>query len=211
MKRILILYLAVFCTCFSYAQTKTFPIECLSYLRDFARNFATTNLRTPCTQWTGGCAETDVLTRTGGVMIGAHQLGELRVGTTEGVKLAVTQGVISTSLRVVDASKGWPDYVFEKNYGLMPLSEVKAFIATNKHLPNTPSEAEVKKEGGFGVGSVLVNHQEKIEEIFLHLISLKEQADKLNQEFAILSKEETSLQLLFLEKLLERKQKHLEK
>ena len=202
MKRYLIFTFLLICSTRVHAQ---FPSDCLPALRTFAGTFATANLRTSSNLWSGGCVDNSNISRSDGVMIGAHCLQDS--------KLAVTGGIISTSLRVLDgiAPNVWPDYVYTKNYKLMPLSEVKTFIATNKHLPNTPSEAEVKKEGGFGVGSVLVNHQEKIEEIFLHLISLKEQADKLNQEFAVLSKEETSLQLLFLEKLLERKQTHREK
>ena len=85
------------------------------------------------------------------------------------------------------------------------------FIAKHKHLPNTPSEAEVVAEGGFKVGSVLNNHQEKIEEAFLHLISLKAQATQLNEELAALSKEETALLVLFIEKLSEHSVTHLEK
>ena len=202
MKRYLIFTFLLICSTRAHAQ---FPSECLPALKTFASTFATANLRTSSNLWSGGCADNSNIFRSDGVMIGAHCLQDS--------KLAVTGGIISTSLRVLDGISPniWPDYVFTKNYKLMPLSEVKAFIATNKHLPNTPSEAEIKKDGGFGIGSVLVNHQEKLEEIFLHLIKLKEQANQLNTELKTLSDEELALQLLFLEKLLERKQKHLEK
>ena len=201
MKRYTIFFFFMLCSSFSYAQQ--LPAECIEYLTDFARDFAETNLVTPCIPWNNGCRESEDIYREGSVMIGAHNLDDS--------KLAVTEGVISTSLRVIEAGGYWPDYVFHKNYDLMPLSEVKMFIAKNKHLPNTPSEAEIVKEGGFKVGSVLNNHQEKIEEAFLHLISLKAQATQLNEELAALSKEEAALLVLFIEKLSERSVTHLEK
>lgn len=200
MKYNLIFSFAMFGSSLMYAQT-TFPVECTDYLKTFAQTFATTNLATPCVQWTGDCRRSNDIYREGSVMIGAHSLADS--------KLSVTEGIISTSLRVIDGR--WPDYVFYKNYDLMSLSEVKTFIAKHKHLPNTPSEAEVVAEGGFKVGSVLNNHQEKIEEAFLHLISLKAQATQLNEELAALSKEETTLLVLFIDKLSERSVTHLEK
>lgn len=202
MKYNLIFSFAMFCSSLTYGQT-AFPVECTDYLKAFAQTFATTNLATPCVQWTGGCLQSNDIYRSGSVMIGARSLA--------GSKLSVTEGVISTSLRVIESGSTWPDYVFHKNYDLMPLSEVKMFIAKHKHLPNTPSEAEVVAEGGFKVGSVLNNHQEKIEEAFLHLISLKAQATQLNEELAALSKEETALLVLFIEKLSEHSVTHLEK
>jgi len=42
---------------------------------------------------------------------------------------------------------GWSDYVFQAGYHLRPLSEVSAYIQVNHHLPDIPSEAEVKEKG----------------------------------------------------------------
>ena len=39
------------------------------------------------------------------------------------------------------------DYVFKPGYRLRPLSEVAAYIQANHHLPDIPSEAEVKAKG----------------------------------------------------------------
>ena len=99
-------------------------------------------------------------------------------------------------------------------YPLIRIWTISYFLTSlvqHRHLPNTPSEAEIVAEGGFKVGSILNNHQEKIEEAFLHLISLKEQATQLNKELAALSKEETALLVLFIDKLSERSVTHLEK
>ncbi len=61
-------------------------------------------------------------------------------------KLAVNGKVVCEELKV-KLSDAWPDYVFSNDYKLLPLTEVKKFIDQNKHLPNIPSAATVKKEG----------------------------------------------------------------
>ena len=40
-----------------------------------------------------------------------------------------------------------PDYVFEPEYALLSLKELKKFITENKRLPNMPSTQEIKKNG----------------------------------------------------------------
>ena len=57
----------------------------------------------------------------------------------------------------------------------MPLLTLETFIQKNKRLPNTKSADEIKKEEGIDAAETLLNHQEKIEEIFLHLIDLEKQ------------------------------------
>ncbi len=70
------------------------------------------------------------------------------------------------------------DYVFEPDYPLMPLDEVRAFIALNKHLPNVPSADEIKAKG-----VNLQSHQgrllEKVEELFLYTLEQQETIDAL--------------------------------
>ncbi len=41
----------------------------------------------------------------------------------------------------------WPDYVFKPGYNLPKLDEVEAYVATNNHLPDVPSEEEIKRDG----------------------------------------------------------------
>lgn len=72
----------------------------------------------------------------------------------------------------------WPDYVFKNNYNLMPLKQLKNYIKENGHLPNIPTSEDVKKEG-----IKLAENQalmlQKIEELTLYIINLKEDNDKL--------------------------------
>lgn len=46
--------------------------------------------------------------------------------------------------KVLVRNTPFPDYVFDKNYELMPLSELETYIKTNKHLPNMPTAKTVK-------------------------------------------------------------------
>jgi hypothetical protein len=94
-------------------------------------------------------------------------------------KLFVTGGILTDEIRVaLSASGTWADYVFAKNYNLLPLAEVEAFIAKNKHLPNVPSAAQVKEEG-INVGDMARIQQEKIEELTLYIIELSKRIESL--------------------------------
>ena len=76
---------------------------------------------------------------------------------------------------------GWADYVFAKDYKLMPLQEVEQHINEKGHLPNMPSAAEVEKDG-IAVGDLIKRQQEKIEELTLYLIEMKKQNDEIQKE-----------------------------
>jgi len=90
-------------------------------------------------------------------------------------KLSVNGHIRGKSMKVYPS---WADYVFSKDYSLMPLSEVKAFIQENGHLPNVPSAATVQREG-VDLGESQAMLLAKIEELTLHLINLEEENDAL--------------------------------
>lgn len=72
----------------------------------------------------------------------------------------------------------WADYVFEPTYQLMPLSEVEAFVKKEKHLPNVPSEQELKADGAdvMEMNKILM---EKVEELTLYLIQQNKNSEEL--------------------------------
>ncbi|MNU69211.1 hypothetical protein D3C71_585940 [compost metagenome] len=70
----------------------------------------------------------------------------------------------------------WADYVFDAAYPLMPLSELKQYISQNKHLPNVPGANEMQ-EKGLNVAQSSIMLMEKVEELTLYLIEVKEQVD----------------------------------
>jgi hypothetical protein len=67
------------------------------------------------------------------------------------------------------------DYLFVPGYPLMGLKDTAPFIRENGHLPNIPSEAEVK-EKGVPLGEMESKFLAKVEELTLHMI----QADERN-------------------------------
>lgn len=79
----------------------------------------------------------------------------------------------------------WPDYVFDENYELMPLAEVKLFIQQNGHLPNVPKASEVE-ENGVSLGETAKVTMEKVEELMLYILQqqelLEEQREQLEEQ-----------------------------
>ena len=93
-------------------------------------------------------------------------------------------GTIHTKEVKVDLD-GWSDHVFRQDYPLMDLKEVSTYIAENQHLPNIPTETEVK-ENGINLGEMNAKLLEKIEELTLYVIELKEENQKQQQEIDLL-------------------------
>lgn len=85
-------------------------------------------------------------------------------------------------------SEIWPDYVFEKNYKLLPLDELEIYLQQNKHLPSVPSEKQIKEEG-IDLAEINVKMMEKIEELTLYLIQQNKELEKQNKELEKLKAE----------------------
>jgi hypothetical protein len=66
-----------------------------------------------------------------------------------------------------------PDYVFEKDYNLLPLNELKSYINTNKHLPNILSAKEYEEIGEIDLGELNRKLLEKVEELTLYILQLE--------------------------------------
>ena len=93
------------------------------------------------------------------------------------------KSVYAEALTVTPSAIGitYPDYVFKKDYKLMPLLDLEKYINENKHLPNVPSVEEVKKDG-LNIYEINKALLEKVEELTLHMISLKKEIDKLKEK-----------------------------
>mmetsp|Transcript_38940 Transcript_38940/g.50960 ORF Transcript_38940/g.50960 Transcript_38940/m.50960 type:complete len:340 (+) Transcript_38940:269-1288(+) len=74
----------------------------------------------------------------------------------------------------------WPDYVFEEDYELRSLEEIKAYIENNGHLPDVPS-AEVVEAQGMDVAEMNKILLQKVEELTLLLIEQDEKMKELEQ------------------------------
>jgi hypothetical protein len=106
-------------------------------------------------------------------------IGVVDAGTTA-YKLTVSGKILCEELRV-ELLADWPDYVFNEQYQLRSIHELKSFISDNNHLPNIPTASEVAEEG-FEVGEMNRKLLEKVEELTLYVIQLQEQIDELKKE-----------------------------
>ncbi|WP_425098152.1 hypothetical protein [Tropicibacter sp. S64] len=93
-----------------------------------------------------------------------HSDGGLQLSLTRTGDLAVPGTIRSggTQLNV-------PDYVFGPGYDLRPLSEVKAFIDENSHLPEVPSAAQIKADG-LDMTQMQMTLLKKVEELTLYTL-----------------------------------------
>lgn len=82
--------------------------------------------------------------------------------------------------KYITTLSNFPDYVFEKDYALMPLSELRTYINANGHLPNMPSATEAGEEVDLGELNRLLT--EKVEELTLYILELEEKLEKDESE-----------------------------
>lgn len=101
-------------------------------------------------------------------------------GTTaaSGYKLSVKGKIMCEELKVL-LSASWPDYVFEKNYELMSLTELENFIEKENHLPGIPSAKVMEEEGGVSVGEMQTILVKKLEEANLYILQLNKRIEEL--------------------------------
>jgi len=104
--------------------------------------------------------------------------GNVGIGTLNPTSKLSVNGDIRTKEVVVET--GWADYVFDKKYKLIPLSDVEKFIQQNRHLPGIPSAGEIQKNG-LSVGEMQTKMMQKIEELTLYIIELEKQVTELKE------------------------------
>jgi len=106
--------------------------------------------------------------------------GNVGIGTTNPqYRLAVNGNIGAQDIIVTNA--GWSDYVCRPGYRLRPLSEVSQFIRKHHHLPDIPTEAEVK-EKGVSLGDMQAKLLAKVEELTLHMIQQEKENRELRDE-----------------------------
>ncbi|WP_437398714.1 hypothetical protein [Flagellimonas lutimaris] len=117
--------------------------------------------------------------------------GHVGIGTTTpGIyKLAVLGKIRAEEIKV---ETGWADYVFEEGYDLPTLEEVEKHIKEKGHLINIPSAKEVE-ENGIKLGEMNKLLLEKIEELTLYVIQLKNQVEEQEKR---IKKQESELTII---------------
>ena len=146
-----------------------------------ATNISTTNLTTTNFHTTNLNSSAQLLNIFGRVAIGGQNATFLKAsGNYSSYALSVNGDIVSKKAIVQISS--WADKVFHKNYRLMSLSEIEAFVKQYKHLPEIPSEAEVL-ENGVDVGEMNKLLLQKVEELTLHLIEQDKKIKSLEAKF----------------------------
>jgi hypothetical protein len=122
-----------------------------------------------------------------------NQNGKVIIGTgissfPNGYRLFVEEGILTEKLKVsIKNTADWSDYVFARNYKLMPIYSLKRYIIANKHLPGVPSASQMVDQG-LDVAKSEASLLAKIEELTLYMIQLKEENDKLQTRIALIEK-----------------------
>lgn len=109
--------------------------------------------------------------------------------TTGNYKLFVEGGILTEKVKVaLRSTANWADYVFEKNYELMPLKNVEEYIAKHKHLPGIDSASELAKNG-LDLAEMQSKHMAKIEEMMLYIIEQNKTIEKNIKDIEELKKQ----------------------
>ncbi|WP_350292603.1 fibronectin type III domain-containing protein [uncultured Croceitalea sp.] len=101
------------------------------------------------------------------------------VAVPAGYKLAVEGKIRTREVRVDQDS--WPDYVFDQDYKLPTLEEIRKYIQEKRHLPNIPSAKEVAVNG-IELGEMNKLLLEKIEELTLYMLQQQAEINTLRKE-----------------------------
>lgn len=115
-------------------------------------------------------------------------IGEGISSLPKGYGMYVTDGILTEKVKVaIKNSSDWADYVFNKDYKKMSLTEVEKFISKNKHLPNIPSAAQMVSEGN-DLAKTDAKLLEKIEELTLYMIEMKKENAQMKRQINTLKR-----------------------
>ena len=93
------------------------------------------------------------------------------------------RGTIRADEILVNTVSG-ADFVFDKDYKLRSLDEVKTYIQANRHLPEIPSAVDMK-ENGVSLDKLTIQLLQKVEEFTLYIIEqekrIKEQDERIQE------------------------------
>ena len=114
--------------------------------------------------------------------------GNVGIGitNTDNYMLAVNGPAIFT--KAVVQVQPWSDYVFKKEYPLLPLDSVAGYIRTHSHLPGIPSADSVEKSG-LDLGGNQAALLKKIEELTLYAIEQQRQIKRQQEQIEVLVSE----------------------
>jgi hypothetical protein len=124
---------------------------------------------------------------------GNIKMGNLSVisGAHQNNKLSVDGKIVAKEVVITNGPE-WGDYVFEKDYKLLPLEDLEKFIKSNHHLPDIPTAKKIA-ENGIDVSELISKQMVKIEELTLYLIEQKKEIDDLKKAMNSILENTTSI------------------
>ena len=134
-------------------------------------------------------AGSNLIVRSGSSAIVLNDVGgNVGIGTANPNQKLTVNGTVYAKEFKVDLSVPGPDYVFEKDYRLPSLEEIKNYIDQNKHLPEVPSAKEMEANG-INMGEMNMILLKKIEELTLYLLDQQKQLNAQQKEIQSLKRQ----------------------
>lgn len=81
------------------------------------------------------------------------------------------------------------DFVFDKNYKLMPIDDLEKYVELNHHLPGIASAGEMESSDGVALGKMNSQLLQKVEELTLYILQQQKQIKELEDRLDLLRKE----------------------
>ncbi len=103
----------------------------------------------------------------------------LRVGIVNDSTVDINGNLVVTG-NCTEQDGACADYVFEDDYELRPLDDVKEFITEHGHLPNVPSADDMQSKG-VNIAHLSGRLLEKIEELTLYTLDQEDAIKELKQ------------------------------
>jgi hypothetical protein len=72
--------------------------------------------------------------------------------------------------------------VFDKNYYLIPIDSLNAYITQNNHLPGIASAKQMETDGNVSLGKMNSQLLQKVEELTLYIIDLNKRITVLEAD-----------------------------
>jgi hypothetical protein len=94
-------------------------------------------------------------------------------------------GNLTIAGSLIASGSTFPDYVFEPDYDLMPLADLRVFIRENGKLPEIPSAEDVQSRGGYNMTELQLKMLKKVEELTLYMLGQDEDLTNVKSQMAL--------------------------